>query len=572
MKIAIISDLHANLQAWDAVLDDISDQDVHEIICLGDLVGYGPRPAEVVRSVREYARFFVMGNHDAAACELLDQDVFHGEAAKILTWTKSVLSSDDLAFLESQPLILKSANFRCAHADFSDPGAFMYLEDEEAARSAWTTSDASLMFVGHTHVPGVHVLDSEGGYTGRDPSEFQLEDGDRYIVNVGSVGMSRDGDYRACYCVYDDETRVVSWRRVDYDLPGLVRDVEEFLGGCEQVDYLMLAYQNRAEPSLREDVFQTQDISKLKENFDTNTRRKPIVVQRNADVELDDDSTEETVDQTRKMRRARAERRSSRRRDRSDADLNEDENEDERPQGSRKTVIIIISIAVIFLVLGGIGVSLFLASKKTSRSTSPENWIPLKTSIDVGTGPTILSHWPFDGNLYDVVEKNGAIRTGAGGFVPGRKRKALSLLRGSTVDLRSTSPVVLAGDYSVGAWLRLESLSAEASSLLDMGAIRLLQKGVGLSLEIREDGDEPASEHVLDYDTRHELGQWIQVRIIGRIEGSTLDVYIGEVRLESIHVDNIPNTLTPTSIGGRGIMSVDELQIKGVRAPVVVTL
>lgn len=218
MRYAICSDIHANLQAWNAVLIDARSMGVDRIACLGDLVGYGPNPREVLESVHGNVHFMVMGNHDAAMCGLLDSSLFNETAVELIDWQKGELGPDALEFLKQFPLSLVGEDFRCTHAEFSDPGRFEYVFEAEEARPSFASVEEPLLFAGHTHVPGIFVIGSSGAVHGLSPQDFELEDGKRYFVNVGSVGQPRDGDLRASYCIYDTDKRSVLWRRIPFDI------------------------------------------------------------------------------------------------------------------------------------------------------------------------------------------------------------------------------------------------------------------------------------------------------------------------------------------------------------------
>jgi len=218
MRYAICSDIHANLQAWNAVLIDARSMGVDRIICLGDIVGYGPNPREVLESVHAKVHFMVMGNHDAAMCGLLDASLFNDTALEVLDWQKGELGPDALSFLKEFPLSLAGDGFRCTHAEFSDPGCFEYVIAAEDAEPSFEAVEESLLLVGHTHVPGLFVTGDSGAVHCMAPQDFEMEDGKRYLVNVGSVGQPRDGDLRASYCVYDTDRHAILWRRIPFDI------------------------------------------------------------------------------------------------------------------------------------------------------------------------------------------------------------------------------------------------------------------------------------------------------------------------------------------------------------------
>jgi len=218
MRIAVVSDIHANLQAWNAVLLDIRSLEVDKIVCLGDIVGYGPNPAEVLQSVHSTVDYFVLGNHDAVICGKMDSSLFNPGARELIDWTRTRLGANAMRFLKTLPLALEGGFFRCSHGDFSEPAAFNYVIEPADAMPSWKAVDHQLLFVGHTHLPGIFLLGSSGTPHLVEPQDFELEPEKRFLVNTGSVGQPRDGETRACYCILDVESRSVSWRRIPFDI------------------------------------------------------------------------------------------------------------------------------------------------------------------------------------------------------------------------------------------------------------------------------------------------------------------------------------------------------------------
>ena len=218
MRIAIVSDIHANLQAWNAVLLDIGSSRIDRIVCLGDVVGYGPDPAAVLESVYTHVGDVVLGNHDAAVCGKLNASLFNDAAAEVVRWTRGRLNPKAMQFLRKLPLTLSGSGFRCSHGDFGNPAAFPYVIDPEDAQASWAAVPDPLLFTGHSHTPGIFITGGSGRTYRVDPQDFALEDDKRFLVNAGSVGQPRDGDTRACYCIFDTATQAIYWRRIPFDL------------------------------------------------------------------------------------------------------------------------------------------------------------------------------------------------------------------------------------------------------------------------------------------------------------------------------------------------------------------
>jgi len=218
MRYAIVSDIHANLQAWNAVLLDIRSMSVDKIICLGDIVGYGPNPRQALEAAYTSVDFFVIGNHDAAACNMLDTSLFNQTARELITWTGARIGKAAERFFRQMPLSLQGEGFRCTHGEFSEPGCFNYIVEPSEAMPSWNTVPEKLLFVGHTHLPGIFLLGPSGVPHWVKPQDFELEEDKRYIVNVGSVGQPRDDDARASYCIFDLDAAAILWRRIPFDL------------------------------------------------------------------------------------------------------------------------------------------------------------------------------------------------------------------------------------------------------------------------------------------------------------------------------------------------------------------
>ncbi len=227
MRYAIVSDLHANLAAWKTVLADIADMRVDKIICLGDVAGYGPNPVEVLESVYRVVQDTLMGNHDAAVCGKLNPDTFSPRAKAAVLRHRELISQTGMDWLKSLPLMCDAPGFRCSHGDFSNPAGFRYIIDPEDALPSWKATQEQLLFVGHSHLAGIYVIGDSGAPHFVDPCDFELESGKRYIVNPGSVGYPRVGECRSTYCVFDDETKTVTFRQLPFDSDGYRKALKE---------------------------------------------------------------------------------------------------------------------------------------------------------------------------------------------------------------------------------------------------------------------------------------------------------------------------------------------------------
>lgn len=281
MRYAIVSDIHANLQAWQATWADISSQGVDSVICLGDIVGYGPRPAETLAAVYADVDYFVIGNHDAVVADMFDVGLFTDDAQSMIRWTAKHLGHDTIGLIKVMPYVLRlecgNITALCTHGGLPEPEEFNYIFNEEEASATWEACEEQLVFVGHTHVPHVDVLDIHDQYTSPPPVDFGVESNKRYIVNVGSVGMPRTGDTRACYCIYDADAQFVSWRRVAYDLAGLRSDVEQILHNVRGRNGILAAFDFDMTTSVREQVDFTPRKSKITLRRRSRMQPKPFV-------------------------------------------------------------------------------------------------------------------------------------------------------------------------------------------------------------------------------------------------------------------------------------------------------
>ena len=224
--IAIISDIHGNLEALEAVLEDARREGATGIICLGDVVGYGADPNACLERVTEVARATVLGNHDEAAYDISTAENFNDVAKTAIQWTKEQLSSDNLEVLRDLGYDHVEGEARFVHASPHDPYAWHYILTEQEAWDAFEAFPEKLCFVGHSHVP-LRVLLKAGRLVVEDAEVLELADDDRALINVGSVGQPRDGDWRASYALFDPATNRVVARRVEYDRPTAARKILE---------------------------------------------------------------------------------------------------------------------------------------------------------------------------------------------------------------------------------------------------------------------------------------------------------------------------------------------------------
>ena len=219
MRYAIMADIHANLAAFNAVLDDMEQRGgVEEIWCLGDIVGYGPDPHECMERLQQYNHVCVAGNHDWAAIGKISTANFNPDAALACQWTTQQLSQEDIQYLESLSLVVDKDIFTLVHGSPREP-IWEYVISTGIARENFSFFQSPYCLLGHSHVPLV-FREEDGSCTfSRLVPNIGLALGEsRLIINPGGVGQPRDGDPRASYVIYDSDTRMVRLYRIIYDI------------------------------------------------------------------------------------------------------------------------------------------------------------------------------------------------------------------------------------------------------------------------------------------------------------------------------------------------------------------
>ncbi len=235
MRALILSDIHANLDALDAVLAAAPSHDT--VWNLGDIVGYGPQPNEVIERVRGLGKVFVRGNHDRACCGLTSLDSFNAIAARAAEWTRRHLTREHARWLRALPQgpVVAAEGVACMHGSAADEDEYLLsIRDaiEDVAVAPLHASQTRLNFFGHTHVQGGFATNGEewfrlvpifgksqiGDRHSYEEHELQLRAGARYLLNPGSVGQPRDQDWRAACALYDEETATVTFLRIPYNI------------------------------------------------------------------------------------------------------------------------------------------------------------------------------------------------------------------------------------------------------------------------------------------------------------------------------------------------------------------
>jgi diadenosine tetraphosphatase ApaH/serine/threonine PP2A family protein phosphatase len=228
MRIGVISDVHANLEALEAVLAHLDAQTPDLIVCLGDFVGYGPDPNECVERLRPRLRAAVLGNHDQAAIAARPIDDFNLFAQEAILWTQQALVEGTREFLNDLPARAEVEGLLLVHGSPRLP-VEEYILDTRTARASFADRGFGIALVGHTHQPAVFV-EANGRVSAKGllpEVPLSLDESRRYIINAGSVGQPRDGDPRAAYALLDTEAQTVTLFRVPYPIEVTQRKMEQ---------------------------------------------------------------------------------------------------------------------------------------------------------------------------------------------------------------------------------------------------------------------------------------------------------------------------------------------------------
>ena len=227
MRVAVVSDIHSNLHALEAALATIEAEAPDELWCLGDVVGYGPRPNECCAAIAGRADLCLAGNHDLVVLGTLDMSDFAGEAAAAALWTRGVLEDEARSFLAPLEPQAKRDGVALFHGSGRDP-VWEYVLSDDAVWWTFQATPEPLVLVGHSHVPLMISFDGEvlEGGLAEDGAEVDLS-GKRWLLNPGSVGQPRQGDPRAAYLLLDLDAQRATFRRAEYDVERTQSEMRE---------------------------------------------------------------------------------------------------------------------------------------------------------------------------------------------------------------------------------------------------------------------------------------------------------------------------------------------------------
>lgn len=215
MKYALISDVHGNLEALTTAFKEIEEIGVDKILCLGDAIGYGANPEECAIIIKEKCDVCLMGNHEAAVVGNLDISYFTPYAKDAALWTRNNISEATLSWASELPLMSEMDGFTMIHGSLYEPEMFNYVQTIADAEYNFNILETDLLFLGHSHQPLAFFNTEPMTYT-LGP-EIELDNADKVIVNIGSVGQPRDENPQSCFAVYDTEANTVDLHRMDYD-------------------------------------------------------------------------------------------------------------------------------------------------------------------------------------------------------------------------------------------------------------------------------------------------------------------------------------------------------------------
>ena len=230
MRIALLTDLHANRQALEACLAHARLQNPDQYAFTGDFIGYGADPAWVVQTVMDHVAqgaIAVQGNHDVAVTRPVRPQM-HAEARAVLEWTREQLSAEQVAFLAALPLTQELGKLQFVHASAHEPGKWEYVTGLEQAERSLRASPASMVFSGHVHAPALYRLADDGAMGAHVPVpgvRIPVRPQHRYLVIPGAVGQPRDANNAACYAMFDDVKRELVFYRIPYDHGAAARRV-----------------------------------------------------------------------------------------------------------------------------------------------------------------------------------------------------------------------------------------------------------------------------------------------------------------------------------------------------------
>ena len=216
MKYGLLSDIHANLEALNAVLGKFKEEQVEKNVCIGDIVGYGANPNECVELIRDNDFECVAGNHDWAVIGKQDVEYFNKRAKESVIWTADTLTEENKKYLEQFELTKEFPEFVIVHATILEPDKWKYIRTTLNAHRSFEKIRKPVCFFGHSHAPMLFKETQRPEYS--FDTSISIEENTKYLINIGSVGQPRDNNPDACYAIYDTEEKKVEIKRAAYDI------------------------------------------------------------------------------------------------------------------------------------------------------------------------------------------------------------------------------------------------------------------------------------------------------------------------------------------------------------------
>jgi diadenosine tetraphosphatase ApaH/serine/threonine PP2A family protein phosphatase len=217
MKYAVFGDIHGNLEALGVVLKKCEELGVEKYLCIGDIVGYNANPGDCLEIIRNLPLAgVVMGNHDEQASDDTELVGFNPQAAAAIEWTREQLTPEQREYLGKLRLSIQIGKITIVHATLDSPRRWGYIFDKHSAGASFSYQFSQICFCGHSHVP--MAFEKFGTIMGGKYEQIKVQPGHKYLVNVGSVGQPRDGDWRSAFVIYDTDESLISLHRLEYDI------------------------------------------------------------------------------------------------------------------------------------------------------------------------------------------------------------------------------------------------------------------------------------------------------------------------------------------------------------------
>jgi predicted phosphodiesterase len=226
VKYGILGDIHGNLEALEVVLEDMEKQKVDEYISVGDIVGYGANPHEVIEALTGRNTTIISGNHDQAICGQLSIEFFNSYARASCFWTQKQLKDEEIKFLEGFPLVKDFGDFIVTHSSLYYPENFEYIQNTYDAHLSFEHQDKKICFIGHSHIPIVFYKKKKKVIF-EQTDEIRLVNSDKILINVGAVGQPRDENPDAVCAVYDADEKLIRLKRLHYDVEKAAMKIKE---------------------------------------------------------------------------------------------------------------------------------------------------------------------------------------------------------------------------------------------------------------------------------------------------------------------------------------------------------